>query len=106
MDKLLIGLDFGSDSVRALLVTTQGKVLASSVHAFSRWQDGLYCNAVQSQFRQHPLDYLEGTEAVIKAVLKGQDATERGRTGHVGGRRHHRGRRAGHGDLAMRTGHQ
>lgn len=74
MDKLLIGLDFGSDSVRALLVTTQGKVLASSVHAYSRWQEGLYCNAVQSQFRQHPLDYLEGTEAVIKAVLKGQDA--------------------------------
>ena len=76
MDKLLIGLDFGSDSVRALLVTSHGKVLASSVHAYSRWQQGLYCNAAQSQFRQHPLDYLEGTEAVIKGVLKGQDAAK------------------------------
>lgn len=74
MDTLLIGLDFGSDSVRAILVTSHGKVLASSIHAYSRWQDGLYCNASQSQFRQHPLDYLEGIEAVVKAVLKGHDA--------------------------------
>lgn len=76
MDKLLIGLDFGSDSVRALLVTSSGKITASSVHAYARWKDGLYCNAAQSQFRQHPRDYLEGIEAAVKAVLKGQDAAK------------------------------
>lgn len=73
MEKLLIGLDFGTDSVRALLVTDEGRILGSSVHPYKRWKDGLYCDAAKRQFRQHPLDYLEGVEASVKAVLKGHD---------------------------------
>ncbi len=73
-EHLLIGLDFGSDSVRAILVTADGEQLASSVHPYSRWAAGMYSNAEKSQFRQHPLDYLEGLEKVVKGVLEGQDA--------------------------------
>lgn len=36
MEKLLIGLDFGSDSVRAVLVTENGEQLATSVHEYAR----------------------------------------------------------------------
>lgn len=75
MERLLIGLDFGSDSVRALLVTEHGKTLASCVREYPRWAKGLYCDAAKSRFRQHPLDYLESVEGVIKGVLAGQDAS-------------------------------
>ncbi|MFT4203728.1 MAG: ribulokinase [Chitinophagaceae bacterium] len=62
-----IGLDFGSDSVRAIIAdTTNGKELASSVFYYPRWAQGLYCIAEESQFRQHPLDFIEGIEATIK----------------------------------------
>ncbi len=37
---------------------------------FPRWKAGQYCNAVQNQFRQHPLDYLEGLEATINDCLQ------------------------------------
>ena len=36
MEKLLIGLDFGSDSVRAVLVTENGEQLAAGVHEYTR----------------------------------------------------------------------
>ena len=70
---LLIGLDFGSDSVRAVLVDSHGKQLATAVHPYRRWNEGLYSDAAVSRFRQHPLDYLEGTESVIRSVMKGVD---------------------------------
>lgn len=76
MDDLLIGLDFGSDSVRAVLVTSDGRELATCVHPYARWNKGLYSDASHVQFRQHPLDYLEGIEAVVKGVLAGHDAAK------------------------------
>lgn len=69
-----IGVDFGSDSVRAVLVTADGEIIAQSVHNYRRWEQELYSDAAASKFRQHPLDYLEGLEAVIKGVLAGHNA--------------------------------
>ena len=75
MLKTFIGLDYGSDSVRALLVDQNGRELAAAVHNYRRWSEGKFCDAVKHQFRQHPLDYLEGLETVIREVLKNQDAS-------------------------------
>jgi len=69
--KLVIGVDYGTDSVRSVVVDAQsGKVLASEVHAFARWKQGKYCNPSKNQFRQHPLDHIEGLEITIRKALK------------------------------------
>jgi L-ribulokinase len=69
-DTFVIGVDYGSDSVRSVIVDAQnGRELASSVFYYPRWQQGLYCNAPQNQFRQHPLDYIEGLEQTIKDCI-------------------------------------
>ncbi|MBP6431491.1 MAG: ribulokinase [Ferruginibacter sp.] len=76
MEKYVIGIDFGSDSVRSVLVSSiNGKEVASSVFYYPRWKDGKYCDAPKNQFRQHPLDYLEGLEYTIKNCITtaGQD---------------------------------
>lgn len=67
--KYIIGLDYGTDSVRALVVDQNGREVATAVHFYSRWKRGLYCNPSVSQFRQHPLDYLEGLEISVKNAL-------------------------------------
>lgn len=70
MDKLVIGIDYGTDSVRSVIVNvTTGRELASEVSYYQRWGAGLYCNPAKNQFRQHPLDYIEGLEASVKGAL-------------------------------------
>ena len=65
-----IGIDYGTDSVRCIIVdTANGNEVASSQFVYPRWKEGLYCNASNNQFRQHPLDFIEGLEAVIKDAL-------------------------------------
>lgn len=69
-NQYVIGVDFGTDSVRALVVNAHtGEAAGSHVHEYVRWKQGLYCNPARSQFRQHPLDYLEGLEAAVEGAL-------------------------------------
>lgn len=70
MNSFVIGLDFGSDSVRAVLINTQhGEEIASEVSWYKRWKDQKYCNPSINQFRQHPLDHIEGLEETVKGVM-------------------------------------
>jgi L-ribulokinase len=67
----VIGVDYGTDSVRSIVVNAAtGQELASSVFFYPRWKNQLYCNASENQFRQHPLDYLEGLETTIKDCIQ------------------------------------
>lgn len=71
-DAFVIGVDFGTDSVRSMVVNARnGHEVASSVFYYPRWGDGLYCDPSRNQFRQHPLDYIEGLEDTIQKCLQG-----------------------------------
>jgi L-ribulokinase len=71
MSNYVIGLDFGTDSVRALVVETgTGKEISTGVAHYSRWKKGEYTEPLRNQFRQHPLDYLEAMEESIKIALE------------------------------------
>jgi L-ribulokinase len=68
--KYVIGLDYGTDSARAVIVSTlNGDEVASSVKYYSRWAEGKYCDPAKDQYRQHPLDYIEALEATAKEAL-------------------------------------
>lgn len=69
--KYVIGIDYGSDSVRSVIVdVANGAEISSAVYYYKRWQQGLYCQPSKNQFRQHPLDYIEGLEHTIKACIE------------------------------------
>lgn len=71
MDKYVLGVDFGTDSVRSVLVNAaDGKTVWGEVFAYPRWKAGKYCNPGKNQFRQHPLDHLEGLEHTIRMVME------------------------------------
>jgi len=70
-EQFVIGVDFGTDSVRSVLINAlNGQEISSSVFIYPRWQDGLYCNPSINQFRQHPLDHIEGLEFTIKECIR------------------------------------
>jgi L-ribulokinase len=70
-DTLIIGIDFGTDSVRAVVIDSQsGKELGNEVAAYKRWGAGKFCNPAANMFRQHPRDYTEAMESCVKGALK------------------------------------
>ncbi len=69
-ENFVVGVDYGTDSVRSIIVNAaNGLEVASSTFFYPRWKKGLYCNAATQQFRQHPLDYIEGLEFTIKDCI-------------------------------------
>ncbi len=68
--KYVIGLDYGSDSARAVIVNAEtGEELASSVKYYPRWMEGKYCVPTANQYRQHPQDYVDALEYTVKDAL-------------------------------------
>jgi L-ribulokinase len=77
--KYVIGVDYGTDSVRSVIIdTTDGSLAGTAVFDYPRWKKGLYCDPSSNRFRQHPLDYLEGLEQTVNEALKvaGQGVAE------------------------------
>ncbi|MDR1876715.1 MAG: ribulokinase [Flavobacteriaceae bacterium] len=69
-NNLVIGIDYGTDSARAMLMDAEtGRELGLSVKEYPRWKQGLYCDPVNYQFRQHPSDYIEVLEFIVNDVI-------------------------------------
>ncbi len=69
--KLVIGVDYGTDSVRTVLVdTTNGAEISTAVATYRRWHSGLYCDPAKNQWRQHPLDYTESLAEAIQQMMR------------------------------------
>ncbi|MFH1069532.1 MAG: ribulokinase [Candidatus Glassbacteria bacterium] len=66
----VIGVDFGTDSVRALVVdASDGAQAGTAVAEFPRWRDGRWCDPAANQFRQHPLDHIESLQKAVADAL-------------------------------------
>lgn len=66
----VIGVDYGTDSVRSLIVNcANGQELVSAVFEYPQWMEGKYCAPELNQFRHHPADYIEGLHTTIKECL-------------------------------------
>ncbi len=67
----VLGLDFGSDSVRAVIVrVADGEELAAAVAEYPRWAEGRFCDPARQQFRQHPADYMEAMTDAVRGALR------------------------------------
>ncbi len=68
----VIGIDYGTDSVRSVVVDTKnGQIAGTSVFEYPRWKKGMFCDPSSNRFRQHPSDYLEGLVVSVREALNG-----------------------------------
>ncbi|MDR2746794.1 MAG: ribulokinase [Treponema sp.] len=71
----VLGLDYGSDSARAVLIdAATGETAGVSVRNYPRWARGLYCDSAANRFRQHPQDYIDVLEETVREALAGSGA--------------------------------
>ena len=66
-----LGLDFGTNSVRALIVdVSNGRELATSIWDYAHGQSGVVLDDREPHLaRQHPQDYLDGIEATVGQAI-------------------------------------
>src|SRR6266487_5016219 len=74
-----IGLDYGTNSVRALIVNVaNGKEVATAVWDYEQGEAGVILSRDPNLARQHPADYVKGAEISIKKALGGAKKNVRG----------------------------
>jgi L-ribulokinase len=68
-----IGLDYGTNSVRCLIVdVTNGNELGTAVYEYETGEAGIILDSTDHNLaRQNPADYLKGIEVTIKAAIAG-----------------------------------
>lgn len=77
--KYTIGLDYGTNSVRALIVNVaDGAEIAAAVWTYAHGTQGVILARDPNLARQHPADYLQGVEITIKQALASAKKNVRG----------------------------
>ncbi|MEW6507130.1 MAG: ribulokinase [Bacteroidota bacterium] len=72
MSKYVIGIDFGTNSCRSLVVdVANGKELATHVFNYPSGKDGVIIDSKEPHLaRQNPEDYVKGIEVSVKGALR------------------------------------
>ena len=72
MSKYVIGLDFGTNSCRSVVVDiSNGKELANQIFQYPSGKSGIVIDSADPNLaRQNPADYVKGIESTIKGALK------------------------------------
>ncbi|MCJ7543745.1 MAG: ribulokinase [Phycisphaerae bacterium] len=85
MARYVIGLDFGTNTVRTLIVdVANGKEVATAVWPYRHGKEGVILTRDPHLARQHPADYVTGTEQSIRSALsRARRAVKRFRTADV-----------------------
>ncbi len=80
-----LGLDFGTNSVRALLVDAgSGEEIAAFVWTYEHGDEGILTDPRDPDLaRQHPADYVRGVEIVVRGVLEEASRVDGFRTDRV-----------------------
>ncbi|MGC9942761.1 MAG: ribulokinase [Verrucomicrobiota bacterium] len=74
-----IGLDYGTNSVRALIVKVDnGAEVAAAVWPYAHGTQGVILSRDPNLARQHPSDYLQGAEITIKQAIRAAKRSVRG----------------------------
>lgn len=74
-----IGLDYGTNSVRALIVNVaNGAEIAAAVWTYAHGTQGVILSRDPNLARQHPADYVKGAEITIKQALAAAKKNVRG----------------------------
>ncbi len=95
-ERFSLGIDFGTNSVRALIVSTStGQEIGTAIAPYASGKDGIVLDAARPDLaRQNPQDYIESMVACVHGAIKdaygAQDAQS---SGHGSGRQ--RGGQAG-----------
>ncbi|HUA38171.1 MAG TPA: ribulokinase [Candidatus Sulfopaludibacter sp.] len=77
--KYTIGLDYGTNSVRALLVdAANGREIGTAVWNYEHGTAGVILSRDPNLARQHPADYVKGAEITIKKALANANKNVRG----------------------------
>jgi len=74
-----IGLDYGTNSVRCLIVdVANGNELGSKVYEYETGEAGIILDSSDHNLaRQNPADYLEGTEVSVKEAMREAKKTDK-----------------------------
>lgn len=81
----VIGIDYGTDSARALVLDTiNGREISVGVSYYPRWKAQKFCKPDQSIFRQHPQDYIDALIDACQQALAGMSPEEIAKIGALG----------------------
>jgi L-ribulokinase len=69
-NQFTIGLDYGTNSVRALIVNVaNGAEVAAAVWTYAHGKEGVILSRDPNLARQHPADYVDGAEITIRQAI-------------------------------------
>ncbi|HRK21385.1 MAG TPA: hypothetical protein PLX06_06235, partial [Fimbriimonadaceae bacterium] len=82
--KFALGVDYGTNSVRALVVDcATGEEVGTAVSEYRRGEQGIFTDPKDPHLaRQHPADYMDGFFAAVSGALK--EAPKDGRVVGIG----------------------